>query len=186
MLSFWLLDICSTPVLPKHFPQLRSRFAIHDPATTSKYSFVSSLVCGCSSPEMSFLSNLVAALAQNVQILEAELQTEGESTMPYLREPQLYNVMDDPTKLPSWKVFQAMESICADAKALQSAVTPNRSKLLSIAMSATKAASLQTAADLGVADAIEERGGSASLGILAKNLEVNENKLGPFVPERRL
>lgn len=122
---------------------------------------------------MSYLSALRESLNRKLEQLENEL--DGS---PHLLEARPYLPIDDAENLPSRKAFDLVEQIGTDIKAVEALITSTRFKLVEVGTLHYRSAALNAVVALNVTDAIESLGGEASLGDLAKKLNVNEHKLG--------
>ncbi|KUJ06319.1 S-adenosyl-L-methionine-dependent methyltransferase [Mollisia scopiformis] len=127
---------------------------------------------------MSYLSILRTSLNDKLQQLETQLSASIHSSSPHLLEAYPYLAFDDADNLPSRKVFDLMEQIHIDLKAVDSLITPTRFKLVDLGTLHYKSAALNAAVELNVAEVIEVFGGEVTLEDLAKKLDVNEHKLG--------
>ncbi|ORY03752.1 S-adenosyl-L-methionine-dependent methyltransferase [Clohesyomyces aquaticus] len=123
---------------------------------------------------MSYLSALRVSLNEKLLQLEESL----ESNLPHLLDASPYSFLDDAEILPPKLVFDLLEKIRVDLKAVDSMITPTRFKLVEMGMLHYKCAALNTAVVLNVAQAIESFGGEAQLCDLAMKCDVNEHKLG--------
>lgn len=139
----------------------------------------------CANPKqpMSYLSILRTSLNDKLQQLETELSVSFHNGSPYLLEAHPYLALDDADNIPSRKVFDLIEQIRMDLKAVDSLVNPTRFKLVELGTLHYKSAALNAAVVLNVADAIEAAGGEVTLEDLARKIDVNEHKLGiiPFI-----
>ncbi|EXJ54843.1 uncharacterized protein A1O5_12909 [Cladophialophora psammophila CBS 110553] len=129
---------------------------------------------------MSFLQNLLKALQDNVTRLEHEVEQHHLGT-PQIWDAGASSAFDNPEHLIPWTAFEAIEKIRVDLRALEAAVTPSHVKLLELGLRPARTSALNVAVSLGITDAIEELGGSASLDKLAERLSVNEHKLGRVI-----
>jgi hypothetical protein len=127
---------------------------------------------------MSLLANLRAALNSNLDRLEQAIANNTTCLPPHLFEAKPYPLFDDAYQLPPQHIFDLVEKIRLDLKAVDSLITPTRFKLVEQGMLSYKVAALNTAVGLRIADHIEKLGGSASLADLAKEADVNTHKLG--------
>lgn len=140
----------------------------------------SSIGCSQYSDIMSYLSVLRKSLNDKLLQLETELSATTNDELPHLLEARPYSPFDNADNLPSQKAFTLVNEIRTDLSAVDSLIQPSRFKLVELGMLHYKAAALNAAVVLQVADAIEALGGEASLADLAKKVDVNEHKLGIF------
>lgn len=126
---------------------------------------------------MTFLQNVLKSLKDNVARLEHEIEQHNLGT-PQLWDTDAPHALDDPEHLIPWPAFNSIEKLCLDARALEAAVIPSHFKLLQLGLQPARSSALNVAVSLGIADAIEELQGSATLPQLAEKLAVNEHKLG--------
>lgn len=127
--------------------------------------------------EMSYLSTLRKSINDKLGKLEEEL---GPNTQPHLFNAKPWPYLDGTEDLPPQPMFDLLESLRLDLRALDAIITPSRFKLVEVGNLPYKVAALETAVLLNVAEAIESPpfNGMAPLIDLAKQLDVNTHKLG--------
>ena len=126
---------------------------------------------------MPYLSVLRTSINDKLQQLEDEI-SHGNHDLPHLLEARPYALFDDADSLPTQQIFDLVEQLRVDLKAIDSLLTPTRFKLVEQGMLPYKTAALNVAVTLNVADLIETLGGSATLASLAAQTNVNAHKLG--------
>ncbi|KAF4547591.1 O-methyltransferase domain-containing protein 5 [Elsinoe fawcettii] len=122
---------------------------------------------------MGILTTIARQVLENAERFEQEF-----AEPPHLWATSPFHDLDDVNALPSLRASRLMEQMRLDCRAIDAIVTPARQKVLDTAMLQMTASALNTAAALGVADAIDEEGGRVALSSLSRKLQVNENKLG--------
>ena len=130
---------------------------------------------------MSYLKTLVASLSDNVEKLEAELAKKPGNDSPHLWEARPYAPIDNLEDIASQGLFELVEKLQVDIRAIEALVTPSRYKLVKTGSLHLKVAALNTVVSLNVADAIEDLGGTVSLDDLAKHVNTNSHKLGTWL-----
>jgi hypothetical protein len=83
-------------------------------------------------------------------------------------------------KYPSPVAFSAFQKILTGAQALVDILQPSKVLLVDIALQGAENQSLRFAAEWGIADAIEEAGGSVEVAVLAQRYKTDEYKLGIY------
>lgn len=129
---------------------------------------------------MSLLQALLDNLRSNIDRLESETSKQRNLHLSDIWSSQPYSVNENPEYLLPWPAFEAVEDIRADLRALEAAVTPTHVKLLELGLGPARTGALNVVVELGIADAIERLGGTASLDALAIEVGVNAHKLGKF------
>jgi len=124
---------------------------------------------------MSLLSTLADTLSHNLRDLESELPPNSS---PHLWSAQPCVGLDDPEQIPSQRVFDLINKIRVDLKAVEALITPNQLKLIELSNLQFKVAALNAVVSLNVAGALDQLGGEASLGEIAAKVDANEHKLG--------
>lgn len=127
---------------------------------------------------MSYLQTLLQSLKTNIARLEKEVSQEKDLHLFDIWSSEPYKISENPEYLLPWPAFEAIENIRVDLRALDAAVTPTHVKLIELGLGPAKTSTLSVAVSLGIAEAIEDLGGIASLDELASKLNVNANKLG--------
>ncbi|KPI41905.1 uncharacterized protein AB675_5495 [Cyphellophora attinorum] len=118
----------------------------------------------------SYLSALRASINDKLLQLEDQISSADPHSRPHLFEATPWPFLDDPEYLPPQPVFDLLDDLRLDLRALDSLVTPTRFKLVEIGNLPYKVAALETAVLLNVAEAIESAPfhGYAPLADLAK------------------
>lgn len=126
---------------------------------------------------MSLLQNFVSSIKVNAEKLE-ERYKECELNDELFLYDSKQSALDDPDRLDDHEALALREKLLVDCRALESLITPSRHKLSHISLLPLKTSSLRVALELAIADTIEAAEGSIQLTKLAKEVSVNENKLG--------
>lgn len=127
---------------------------------------------------MSSLQSILESLSTTVQQLQQQLHTQNIPINDFHLYEQNPSIIDEPSYLPPSYVFNLLERLRVDARALEAAVTPTRHKLTQLALAQTKASALEAAVELKVANNIAEAGEyGIRLEELAHKCGCNANKL---------
>jgi hypothetical protein len=121
----------------------------------------------------SLIESLAESINEQVQLL---VKSVPASELPHLHEATPFPPLDE--KYPSPVAFSAFQKILTDAQTLVDMLQPSKVLLVDIAMQGVENQSLRLATEWGIADAIEEAGGSVELAVLAKRYRTEEFKLG--------
>jgi hypothetical protein len=121
----------------------------------------------------SLIESLAESINEQVQLL---VKSVPASELPHLHEATPFPPLDE--KYPSPLAFSAFQKILTDAQTLVDMLQPSKVLLVDIAMQGVENQSLRLATEWGIADAIEEAGGSVELAVLAKRYRTEEFKLG--------
>lgn len=126
--------------------------------------------------ERSLLEELAASITEQVQLVVKSLEP---SQLPHLHEAKPSSLLDD--FYPPQPAFNAFQKIITDAQTLVSLLQPSKIQLLNIALSGAENQALRVAVEWGIADAIEDAGGSIELSKLSKLYKTDEHKLGSLL-----
>lgn len=121
----------------------------------------------------SLIESLAESINEQVQLL---VKSVPASELPHLHEAAPFPPLDE--KYPSPVAFAAFQKILTDAQTLVHMLQPSKVLLVDIAMQGVENQSLRLAVEWGIADVIEEAGGSIELAVLAKRYKTDEFKLG--------
>jgi len=123
--------------------------------------------------ERSLLESLATSINEQVKVA---LESLPSSQFPHLHHAAPFSLLDE--SYPPKPAFNAFQKILTDAQALVSLLQPTKVHLLNIALSGAENQALRVAVEWGIADAIQDAGGSIELATLAKKYKTNEHKLG--------